>query len=104
MNAAQTYHRARALQKLGRTAEATPLLQELVRSALQSLQNADTAPSSGNPRQARQSRLLMGHYAAALGHIGLGQTREAKDELNQALAINPAHAGVRAALASVDRP
>jgi hypothetical protein len=48
--------------------------------------------------------MVMGHYAAALGHMGLGETGRAREELGRALAINPAHAGVRAAMASVDRP
>jgi len=73
-----------------------------VRSAEQSLRGPDSAPAFGNPRQARQSRLVMGHYAAGLGHLGLGESGRAKEELNQALAINPAHAGVRSALATVE--
>jgi tetratricopeptide (TPR) repeat protein len=73
MNPVQTYYRARSLQKLGRAGEAAPLFEGLARSTE--------------------------HYAAALGHMGLDETGKAKDELNQALAINPAHVGARTALA-----
>jgi Tfp pilus assembly protein PilF len=39
-----------------------------------------------------------------LGYLGLGETKQATDELNRALALNPAHVGARSALASLKRP
>ena len=104
VSAVQTYYRALALRKLGRAAEATGMFQDLVRSAERALQSSDADTVPGNPRQSRQSRMMMGHYAAALGHMGLGETSRTREELGRALAINPAHVGVRSAMASVDRP
>jgi Tfp pilus assembly protein PilF len=73
-----------ALRKLGRDDEARTVLQGLANSA---------APGGPGAFQA--------HYAAGLGHLGLGDTGQARQELQQALAINPAHVGVRAAMAAV---
>lgn len=106
MNAAQSYYRALALRKLGQADEARTALQELVSAANQALQN----PGAGTPgrgrggaQQAGPSPALLAHFAAGLGHLGLGETDQAKQELRAALAINPAYLGARAALDSIDR-
>jgi tetratricopeptide (TPR) repeat protein len=103
MNAGATYYRALALQKLGRTSEMKPLLEELIRSAAQSLNSSDAAPSMGIGRQSRQSRAVTAHYAAGLGYLGLGDSQKARQELQQVLAIDPAHVGARSALAELTR-
>ena len=104
--AAQTYYRALSLRKLGQADEAKTALQGLLTAADQALQNPGAgAPGRGRGGQqaARQSPLLQAHYAAALGHLGLGDTDQAKQELRAALAINPAHVGARSILDSLGR-
>jgi tetratricopeptide (TPR) repeat protein len=105
MSAAQTYYRALALRKLGQADEAGKLLQELVSSAAQALQNPGAGapgPGRGLP-QSRTAPQLQAHYAAALGHAGLGEKEPAKQSLQAALAINPAHLGARTLLDSLNR-
>ena len=86
MSAAPVYYRALALQKLGRGDEARTMLQELTRSA---------APSG--------ARAAAGHYAAGLGHLGLGEKDQARQELSEVLKLNPAHVGARSALSALGR-
>jgi tetratricopeptide (TPR) repeat protein len=85
-NPAPAYFRALALRKLGREDEAKTALQAL----------AQTSAPAG-------PRAFQAHYAAGLGHLGLGEKEQAREELKQALAINPAHAGARAAMAGLSR-
>ena len=103
MNAGATYYRALALQKLGRTSEMKPLLEELIRSAAQSLNSTDAAPSMANGRQSRQSRAVTAHYAAGLGYLGLGDSKKPDRSCSRRLAIDPAHVGARSALAELTR-
>ena len=53
----------------------------------------------GGQQAARQSPLLQ----AALGHLGLGDTDQAKQEFRATLAINPAHVWARSILDSLGR-
>ena len=115
MNAAQSYYRALALRKLGQSDQAQAALQELLNSANQALQNPGAGAGETGGRgaggrgagrrgpQTLQSPQLQAHYAAALGHLGLGETDQAKLELRAALAINPAHVGARSTLDSLNR-
>jgi tetratricopeptide (TPR) repeat protein len=106
MNAAQSYYRALALQKLGQADAAKAGFQAILTSANQALQNPGAAaPATG--RGGRQSGLpgpspaSQAHYAAALGHLGLGETDQAKQELKAALVANPANLGARSTLDSL---
>jgi tetratricopeptide (TPR) repeat protein len=102
-NAAQTYYRALALRKLGQDSTAKTILQDLVKAAEQAQgqpqPSSPSAPFANTPAQ--RSRLVMAYYAAGLAHLGLGETEQARQELNQALVINPAHVGARTALARI---
>jgi tetratricopeptide (TPR) repeat protein len=100
MNPARAYYRALALGKLGREAERKTALEELIRSADQSL--ADPAMAAfGNARQNRNARATAAHYARGLGQAGLGETAKAKTEFEAVLAIDPAHVGARSAMAAL---
>jgi len=115
MNPAQSYYRALAMRKLGQTDEAKTALQALVSGAERTLQNAGAeggetggrgAAARGAGRrgaQSTQNPQLQAHYAAALGHLGLGENDLAKQEFRAALAINPAHLGARSMLDSLNR-
>jgi len=76
------FYRAMALERLGRVAEAKPLLESLLQF-------------SGRSR-------VLAPYAAGLGQAGLGDLEKAKSSLQQALAIDPAHIGARSALAALN--
>ena len=86
VNPAPSFYRALALRKLGQAEEAKTILEGLAKSS---------APEG--------PRAFQAHYAAGLGHLGLGEAEAARQELQQALAINPAHAGARAAMAELSR-
>ncbi len=106
MNAAQSYYRALAMRKLGQADEAKAALQELLNSATRALQNpapAATGGRGGGRRGPQTPPQLPAHYAAALGHLGLGETDQAQQEARAALAINPAHLGARSVLDSLSR-
>jgi len=109
MNAAQSYYRALAMRKLGRSDEANKVLQDLQASANRALQNPEAPGGQGRGgaerrrAQSRFSPMLQAHYAAALGHLGLGETDQAKQQLAAALKINPSHLGARTMLKSLNR-
>jgi tetratricopeptide (TPR) repeat protein len=88
---AQSFYRGLALKKLGRGDEAKTIFEGLLRTS---------AAGAG----ANRNRLLMAHYAAGLGNLGVGRTDEAKRELQAALAIDPAHVGVRGPLPAPRSP
>jgi tetratricopeptide (TPR) repeat protein len=85
MSPAPSYYRALALQKLGRADEARAVLQELARPSAQSA-----------------ARPAVAHYAAGLGHLGLGEKDQARQELSEAVKLNPAYLGARTALATLE--
>jgi tetratricopeptide (TPR) repeat protein len=95
----QSYYRALALQKLGRSGEAEPVLRALVESAQRAVEQAGTGPAAGSAIDAvltHRDRLAAAHFAAALGHSGLNQAEASRGALKLALQANPAHAGARA--------
>jgi len=103
--AVQVYYQALAERKLGREAQANETLRDLVAAA----QEAVEANSSGidpaasfEQQQSQRSRLAMAHYVAALGHSGLSESGEAKNQLEKSLTANPAHVGAKTMLAGLD--
>jgi len=58
--------------------------------------------TSFREQQSQRSRLAMAHYIAALGESGLSEDGKAKARLEEALKVNPAHAGARTMLAGLD--
>jgi tetratricopeptide (TPR) repeat protein len=72
------YYRARALQRLGKTKEAETALQELLEQAQKGV-----TEKSGDVAQHM--------YLSGLAHKGLGQTVQAQQDFNIALALNRAH-------------
>jgi tetratricopeptide (TPR) repeat protein len=100
LNPARAYYRALALGKLGRESEKRTVLEELIRSAEQSLAIPEMG-ALGNARQNRQARTVAAHYARGLAQAGLGDSVKARTELGAALALNPAHVGARSALAGL---
>jgi tetratricopeptide (TPR) repeat protein len=94
MSPAPSYYRALALQKLGRADEARTVLQQLARlSVLQQELAGSSAQSGALPAVA--------HYAAGLAHLGMGEKDQARQELNEAIKLNPAYLGARTALATL---
>jgi len=104
--AVQSYYRARALEKLGRTQQARPIYEELVRRATQTLQQ--TSPeidffASFGEQQSQRSRLAGAHYVKGLGHLGLAEADKARQEFEAALRYMPDHLGARTQLANLRR-
>ncbi len=103
--AVQVYYRALALRKLGKSAEATALLQGLVTSANSWLSQAGAqlvpqAPVDELRRQ--RTRLATAHYVAGLGHLGLSDPQSARREFDAVLQVSPDHVWARTAVKAVD--
>lgn len=84
----QDYFQGLALRQLGRNAEARARFERLARL------NAREAPPSSRLVAAERA------YVSALGHLGLGDRREAEALLRRALERHPAHVGARFALSA----
>ena len=93
LNGVQLYHKALALQKLGQSDKAKEIFQGLVKSAGEEWQPSE---------QRSRARLAQARFVAGLGYLGLGDKEKARQELARALEINPAHAGAKATLASLE--
>mgnify|MGYP003875985531 CR=1 FL=1 len=91
------YYRAAALQKLGRTDDAKPIFESLVKQGreLQTSEPADYFAKFGEKR-AERVRQADAHYLAGLGLQGLGKKSEAEAEFKKALELHPAHLGALA--------
>ncbi len=100
----ELYYQALAQRKLGQASEAEATLKNLIETAERALnkQSEQQAPEPGTSRrQPRRSRTALAHYVAGLGHLGLGETDQARTEFAAALAATPDHLGAQAALRTV---
>jgi tetratricopeptide (TPR) repeat protein len=94
----ERYYQALAQQKLGHDDEAKAAFRELVKGASQRQTDPEeSAPASGR-RQSQRNRSAAAHYAAGLGHLGLGENDLARTEFRQALEAQPDHPGISANL------
>lgn len=100
---AQQYYQALSLRKLGQNDKATAIFQQLLESAMVSLQKGETGDfftsfgqsTIGNSQRVRISQA---HYLAGLAHLGLDEKDKAKEELAKALQDKPDHIGAKTAL------
>jgi len=93
----QAYYRGLALKALGRPDEAREVfagLSERAREALADASSMDFFEKFGE-RQAARVRQANLHYLAGLGLLGLGQTVEARTELEKAVSLDPGHREAR---------
>jgi len=94
-----------AFRKLGREADAKQLFDGLIKHGKEML-----AASSGldyfakfGERQSQSLRLAHAHYLVGLGHLGNGNTADAKQEFENTLRINRNHIGARAQVRKLER-
>jgi len=89
------YSQALALQKIGRTDEATRAFEGLVKAGEEQLKAGEQADyfAKFGERQSERVRKAQAHYLIGLGHLGLGHGTEAQAEFKQALELNPSHLG-----------
>ncbi|MCL5742972.1 MAG: DUF5107 domain-containing protein [Acidobacteria bacterium] len=89
------YFRARALQKLGRDADATPIFERLVRSGEGQLTRGEQADyfAKFGEKQSDRVRQANAHYLIGLGKLGLRDEAQSEAEFRQALELHPAHLG-----------
>jgi len=100
----QRYFHGLALRKLGRSGDAEAIFRDLLESGDRALKNAPTTIADSSPvaaRQAHRDQLALAHLIAGLGHLGLGETDQARHELNEALIISPDQTQARTALESL---
>jgi tetratricopeptide (TPR) repeat protein len=97
--AVQRYYQALAQRKLGQNDQAIAIFQELVKAGrpAQADSDSEAVPPSA-VRQNQRSRSAAVHYAAGLGHLGLGEKEQAKAEFKRALAECPDHLGATVSL------
>jgi tetratricopeptide (TPR) repeat protein len=99
--AADAYFQALAAQKLGDSARAATLFNQLLTTGTQAAtQNALPANTDTLPATQR-STIADAHYLIALGNLGLGNKDKAKEELNVALKVSPDHLAAKEALNSI---
>jgi tetratricopeptide (TPR) repeat protein len=90
------YYKGRALQKLGRNEEATPLFERLIKQDLADLERSSEAVdyfAKFGERRAERLRLAQAQYLTGLGYWGQQQGEEAASRFHKALGLNPAHLG-----------
>ena len=103
--AVQHYHQAMAMVRLGRDQEGEVIFHELqgTGKATSATWATEARPSSSvGQRRTRLNRIASGHYLAGLGHLGLGETHEARSRFEQALEAQPDHLGARTALGALE--
>ena len=89
------YFQGRALQKLGREAEAKPLFEKLLAHGETQLTKGEAADyfAKFGEKQSERVRKANAHYLTGLGQLGLGDKAKADAEFKQALELHPAHLG-----------
>jgi tetratricopeptide (TPR) repeat protein len=89
------FHQGLALRKIGRGEEAKPIFQNLLAQGQKQLESRDTPDyfAKFGEKQAERIRRAQAHYLAGLGHLGLGQPGEAREQFQKALEQHPAHLG-----------
>jgi tetratricopeptide (TPR) repeat protein len=98
----QRYYQALAHRKLGQNDQANAIFRELADADSQVQADSGSELSSGSgARQNQRSRLATARYAAGLGHLGLGETDEARQQFTRALEASPDHLGAKSALAEM---
>ncbi len=99
--AADAYFQALAAQKLGDTARATTLFNQLVTTGTQAA-SRNAIPANTDMLLANdRSAIADAHYLIALGNLGLGNKDQARQELTIALKVSPDHLAAKEALESI---
>jgi tetratricopeptide (TPR) repeat protein len=100
----RSYYQALCLEKVGQTAKAKSLFEDLVASGEKTLQQEPPATASWPGRQPEPVRLRQAtaHYISGLGYLGLDDKGKAKQELTEALQLSPDLVGARSALAATE--
>ena len=101
----QLYYQGLALGKLGQNDKAQAIFRSLIKDGMQAAggKSAELDQSASVDEQnSQRARLAMAHYVAGLGYLGLGETGTARNQLNEALKLSPAHMGAKTSLEMMD--
>jgi tetratricopeptide (TPR) repeat protein len=101
----QLYYQALALRKLGENDKAQTIFRSLVTDGMAAIGERSSQldlSASMDEQNSQRASLAMAHYVAGLGYLGLGETGTARNHLNEALKVSPAHVGARTSLAMMD--
>jgi tetratricopeptide (TPR) repeat protein len=92
------YYGARAMQKLGRTGEAKPIFESLVKTGEAQLAKGDGPDyfAKFGEKNSERVRQANAHYLVGLGQLGLGGKNKAGAAFQEALELHPAHLGALA--------
>jgi len=91
------YFGARALRNLGRTDEAKPIFERLVKSGEEQLTKGEGPDyfAKFGEKTSERVRQAGAHYLIGLGLLGLGEKEKARASFQKALELHPAHIGAR---------
>jgi tetratricopeptide (TPR) repeat protein len=99
------FYRARAAQKLGRTAQAARIFDSLIKSGQETVRSSgDERPdyfAKFGERESKEVQEAQGHYMLGLGYLGSGKQQDAKAELEQAVKLNVNHLEARFQLSTL---
>jgi tetratricopeptide (TPR) repeat protein len=97
------YFQVLAFQKLGREAEASEMVESLLKLGTDELTSALAAASSVSleGKRSASARLAHAHYLLGLACLGRGQRQRAKEEFQRVLDQDMNHLGARTQLANL---
>ncbi|MCC6488216.1 MAG: tetratricopeptide repeat protein, partial [Candidatus Hydrogenedentes bacterium] len=92
------YHKARALQKLGSSAEAEPLFDALIADGTKQLDEGAKVDffAAFGEKVSHDKTMAQAHYLLALGYLGKGESEKAAEAFQEALKADPNHLWARA--------
>jgi tetratricopeptide (TPR) repeat protein len=102
---AQNYYRALAQRRLGQNTEAESTLRALLEAANRALERdaiREASPATAEERRSPPVGAALAHYLAGLGHLGLGETEEARQAFTLALQSRPDHLDAKTELAHLE--
>lgn len=96
------FYRAMAMKKLGRNDDAQKVFDDLIKTGKDRLSQDEAADffAKFGERESSQARQASAHYLIGLGHLGKGETEDAKTEFAQAAKLNVSHVWAREMLST----
>ena len=99
----ELFYQGLAMRKLGQTDDAKKLFHQLVDAGTAALKTAPAVDFKAVETAADRGRTADAHYLAALGEIGLDDSKAAREELTLALQASPDHLAAKTTLAAITK-
>ena len=98
------YYRGAALKGLGRDEEAEEVFKSLISAGETELGagcGMDFSAESGE-KESRDARIAQARYVRGLGYLGLGDLGKAREDLEEAVSLDPNHVWARVGLDALE--